>query len=76
MLTTNIEFTNFQVKFRNSKTKKFLNSLLKEKNQLIKSLGQNYKNSFLNKQIKKYKTIKDFRLIRNGRINPRVSSNL
>ena len=66
MLTTNIEFTNFQVKFRNSKTKKFLNSLLKEKSQLIKSLGQNYKNSFLNNQIKKYKTIKDFRLIGMG----------
>tara|TARA_Y100001954_G_C15753345_1_gene574916 strand:- start:54 stop:1211 length:1158 start_codon:yes stop_codon:yes gene_type:complete len=66
MLTSNIVFRTFQVKFKNSKTKKILNSLLNEKTQLIKSLGPNYKNSFLSKQIKKYKAINDFRLIGMG----------
>ena len=66
MLTTNIEFVNFQEKLKDTKIKKFLNLLLKEKNQLIKSLGSNYKDSFLNRQIKKYKAIKDFRLIGMG----------
>ena len=66
MLTSNIVFRTFQVKFKNSKTKKILNSLLNEKTQLIKSLGPNYKNSFLSEQIKKYKAINDFRLIGMG----------
>ena len=66
MLTSGINFTSFKKKAKTSLVKKKLQIILKENNQVIKSLSSNYKNSFNKKQIKKYKKILNFRVIGMG----------
>ena len=68
MLTQGINFKNFKTKKRslNSGIKKTLNFLIKEKSQLILSLGKDYKNNFSENLIKKYKRYKNFRVIGMG----------
>ena len=46
MLTSGINFTSFKKKAKTSSVKKELEIILKENNQVIKSLSRNYKNSF------------------------------
>ena len=66
MLTKNIYFKNFKVKKNNSKIKRILSSLIKEKNEVLLSMSKNYKNSFNNKIINKYKNGYNFRVIGMG----------
>jgi glucose-6-phosphate isomerase len=66
MLTSGINFTSFKKKAKTSSVKKKLQIILKENNQIIKSLSSNYKNSFNKKQIKKYKKILNYRVIGMG----------
>ena len=66
MLTSGINFTSFKKKAKTSSVKKELEIILKENNQVIKSLSRNYKNSFNKKQIKKYKKILNYRVIGMG----------
>ena len=66
MLTSGINFTSFKKKAKTSLVKKKLQIILKENNQVIKSLSSNYKNSFNKKQIKKYKKILNYRVIGMG----------
>ena len=66
MLTPRIDFLNFEKKKINGEIKKNLNLLLKEKNQIICSLSNNYKNNYSSKILKKYKKFKTFRLIGMG----------
>ena len=63
MLTKGIKFINFKKKKINSNLKKKLNNILKENNQIILSLGKNYKYSFKKKNLKKYKKNSDYRVI-------------
>ena len=49
MLTQTISFVNFNKKIRNSLVKKELTKVLDENNQIIKSIGKNYKYSFKKK---------------------------
>jgi hypothetical protein len=49
MLTQNISFKNFLTKNRNIVLKKNLKSILEEKNQVICSLSNSYKDSFSKK---------------------------
>ena len=49
MLTSGIKFTKFRIKKKYKKIKKELKILLKENNQVIKSLTSNYKNKFNSK---------------------------
>ena len=66
MFTKNIFFKNFKIKKNNLKVKYLLSSLIKEKNEVLLSMGKNYKNSFNNKQINKYKNGNNFRVIGMG----------
>ena len=66
MLTKNISFKNFDSKKPDRKILQALRTLKKEKNEIIKSLGKNYKNSFDKKILKKYKKISQFNIIGMG----------
>ena len=66
MLTKNISFKNFDSKKPDRKILQALRTLKKEKNEIIKSLGKNYKNSFDKKILKKYKKNSQFNIIGMG----------
>ena len=66
MLTKNISFKNFDSKKPDHKILQALRTLKKEKNEIIKSLGKNYKNSFDKKILKKYKKNSQFNIIGMG----------
>ncbi len=63
MLTSGIYFKNFKVKSKNINIKTWLKTLIKEKNQIILSFSQNYKDSYKKKLIKKIKSFKNYRII-------------
>ena len=68
MLTSRISFINFKTKTKTKtlEIKKKLSSIIKEKNQVIESLSRNYKNSFSKKELEKYKTSLNYRVIGMG----------
>ena len=66
MLTSRIFFKNFKVKINNFLIKKELTNLLKQNNEVIKSLSINYPYSFNSKKLKKFKNKKFFRIIGMG----------
>ncbi len=66
MLTKGISFKNFKSRSKNLKIKKKLFSILEDKDNIIKSLTNNYKNSFDKKKIKKYKKFSNFRIFGMG----------
>ena len=66
MLTTNINFKNFQIKKKNLFIRNNLRLILKEKKQVIISLSKNYKNSFDNKTLNYFKKKLDYRIIGMG----------
>ena len=63
MLTSGINFKNFKLKSVNLKIKKELFSILNNKNEVLLSLGQNYKINF---NLNKYKNFKNIRVIAMG----------
>ncbi|MDB4811721.1 glucose-6-phosphate isomerase [Candidatus Pelagibacter sp.] len=66
MLTQNISFKNFLIKKKILFTKKNLNLILNEKNQLIRSLSKSYKDSFGKKNTKHFNKKFDYRIIGMG----------
>ena len=66
MFTNNINFKNFTLNKNNKKVKKDLEFILKEKNEIIKSLGPNYKNNYNRKSILKFKNYLNLRVIGMG----------
>ena len=66
MLTSGINFFNFKVKSKASNIRGKLKLLLNEKNEVIRSLGKNYKNNYIKKKLKKYKKFSNFRVIGMG----------
>ena len=67
MLTSRISFKNFKSKkIKSSLVKKKLKSLIKEKNEILKSLSKDYKNNFNHKNLKKFKKSLDYRVIGMG----------
>ncbi len=66
MLTQGIKFVNFKKSNKYSQAAKILSKVISENNDIIKSLGKNYKYSFKKKQIKKFKKNLDFRIIGMG----------
>jgi glucose-6-phosphate isomerase len=66
MLTSGISFLNFKTKTRSHKLKKKLSNIIKDKNEIIESLSKNYKNNYNKKQLTKFKTSSDFRIIGMG----------
>ena len=67
MLTPRIDFKNFKIKIKLKKNlKDKLKFLLKENNEILKSLGKNYKNFYNKKDLIKYKRYTAFRVIGMG----------
>ena len=67
MLTSRISFKNFKKKKKKSPlVKKKLLALVKEKNEIIKSLTKDYKNNFNHKTLKKFKNSSEYRVIGMG----------
>ena len=66
MFGSNITFVNFKKKIKNQTIKKKLNILIDKKNEILKSLDKNYKNSYSKKILNKYKKSSNFRLIGMG----------
>ena len=66
MYSKNILFKNFKVKKKTSNIKKILAKLLKEDNQILYSLGKDYKDSYIKKNLSKYKKYKNLRIIGMG----------
>ena len=66
MLTSGIVFKGFRIKKKTSKVKKKLLLTIKDKNDLILSFGNNYRNSFKKKSLAKYKKFKNIRVIGMG----------
>jgi len=67
MLTSRIDFKNFKIKIKlKKKLKDKLKFLLKENNEILRSLGKNYKNSYNKKDLIKYKKYIAFRVIGMG----------
>ena len=67
MLSSKISFINYKKKkYKISKIKLELTNLLKEENQVLKSLSKNYKNFYDSRLIKKYKNFSNFRIIGMG----------
>ena len=66
MHSKNILFNNFKLKTKTSYIKKLLSKLLNEDNQILHSLGKNYKDSFNKKNLSKYKKYLNIRIIGMG----------
>ena len=66
MLTSGISLINYKKNKISPKIKKILISFIKSNNQFLNSLSKNYKYSYQTKTIKKYKKIKNFRVIGMG----------
>ena len=66
MLTKNINFRNFKLKKSNNNIKKDLEIILRNNNEIIKSLRTNYKNSYRKKNIAKYKKYSHVNIIGMG----------
>jgi len=66
MITKYIEFKNFKKKIGTKKILNDLKKLLKENNEIIKSLGPTYKNSYSSKIVKKYQKYSNVRVIGMG----------
>jgi len=66
MFTKNINFQIFKYKKKLFNYRKDLNLILNEKNQIISSLTEDYKDSFLKKKLKDYKKNLDFQIIGMG----------
>ena len=66
MLTSGISFVNFKKKNKSQKLKKKLRSIINDKNEILKSLSQNYIDSYNKNIIDKYKNYTDYRIIGMG----------
>ena len=66
MLSSGIKFINYKDKKKNTIVKKKLESLIKEDNEILKSLSKNYKNNFEFKKLNKFKKFSNFRIIGMG----------
>ena len=67
MISPRISFKNFKSKkVQSSLVRKKLTTLIKEKNEILKSLSKDYKNNFNHKNLKKFKKSLDFRVIGMG----------
>ena len=66
MITSGIFFKNFELKKKSPKIKKKLEKFIAENNSITQSLKKNYQDFFKKKELKKYKSFKDIRVIGMG----------
>ena len=63
MLTSRISFTNYKTNKNLHKVRKKLNLIIKEKNQVLNSLSKDYRNSYDNTLVNKYKKFINYRVV-------------
>ncbi len=63
MLTSGIRFKNFKIKAKSQEVKKKFKFLIKENNEILKSLSKNYKNTFSKNFVSRYKKFYNFRVV-------------
>ena len=66
MITKNFFFLNFQIKKNNKSLRKYLKQIIVSKNEIIKSLTNNYDYSYTKQKIAKFKKHKDVRIFGMG----------
>ena len=66
MITSGIFFKNFKLKKKSLKIKIKLEKFITENNSIAQSLKKNYQDFFKKKELKKYESFKDIRLIGMG----------
>ena len=66
MLTSRINFINFEQQKKNKKIKQLLNETLKNRNEVVQSLDKKYKNNYKINKLRKFKTSKNFKIIGMG----------
>ena len=66
MFTKNFLFKDFKKKRKNKVFSKYLKEIINNKNEIIKSLGNNYKYSYSKNSIKNFKKYKDIRIFGMG----------
>ena len=66
MITSGIFFKNFKIKKKSLKIKKKLEKFIVENNSIAQSLKRNYQDFFKKKELKKYKSFKNIRVIGMG----------
>ena len=66
MLTSGINFLNFNKKVKNKRTKKYLIDLINKNSPIIQSLSKNYKDKFNKSFLSKIKKKKNYRLLGMG----------
>ena len=66
MLTSGINFINFNLKVKKKNLRKKLDNIVNKKNQIILSLSKNYQYSFDKKQLNRFKKFSNFRVIGMG----------
>ena len=66
MITSGIFFKNFKIQKKSPKIKKKLEKFIAENNSIAQSLKRNYQDFFKKKELKKYKSFKNIRVIGMG----------
>jgi len=66
MISKRISFINYRIKKNSTAILNKLKSIISKQDQVLMSLGKNYKNSFTKKQLNKYKSFSNFRIIAMG----------
>ena len=66
MISNRINFINYRIKKNSIAVSNKLKSIISKRDQVLMSLGKNYKNSFTKKQLNKYKSFSNFRIIAMG----------
>ena len=66
MISKRISFINYRIKKNSITVSNKLKSIISKQDQVLMSLGKNYKNSFTKKQLNKYKSFSNFRIIAMG----------
>ena len=66
MISKRISFINYRIKKNSTAISNKLKSIISKQDQVLMSLGKNYKNSFTKKQLNKYKSFSNFRIIAMG----------
>ncbi len=63
MLTSRISFANYKTNYNLDKVKKKFNLIIKEKNQILYSLSKDYRNSYDDTLVNKYKKFNNYRVV-------------
>ena len=66
MLTSGISFVNFNKKNKSLRLRRNLQSIINDKNEILNSLSNNYRDSYKKNFVNKYKAFSNFRVIGMG----------